>query len=44
MADQQAAMMGFLDCFHVLGWIGFASLLLGLASKPFRSGGGPAAH
>ncbi len=44
MADQQAAMMGFLDCFHVLGWVGFASLLLGLASKPFRSGGGPAAH
>jgi MFS transporter, DHA2 family, multidrug resistance protein len=44
MADQQAAMMGFLDCFHLLGWIGFASMLLGLASKPFRSGGGPATH
>jgi MFS transporter, DHA2 family, multidrug resistance protein len=44
MADQQAAMMGFLDCFHVLGWVALASVLLGLASKPFRSGGGPAAH
>jgi MFS transporter, DHA2 family, multidrug resistance protein len=40
VADQQAAMLGFLDCFHVLGWIAFASLFLGLASKPFRFGGG----
>jgi MFS transporter, DHA2 family, multidrug resistance protein len=40
VADQQAAMLGFLDCFHVLGWIAFASLFLGLASRPFRSGGG----
>ncbi|HEY6308657.1 MAG TPA: DHA2 family efflux MFS transporter permease subunit [Candidatus Angelobacter sp.] len=44
VADQQAAMLGFLDCFHVLGWIAFASVFLGLASKPFRSGGKPAAE
>jgi DHA2 family multidrug resistance protein len=44
IADQQAAMLGFLDCFHVLGWVAFASILLGLASKPFRSGGKPAAE
>jgi len=44
VADQQAAMLGFLDCFHVLGWIGFISILLGLASKPFRSGGSPPSH
>jgi hypothetical protein len=40
VADQQAAMLGFLDCFHVLGWIAFASLILALASKPFRFGPG----
>jgi DHA2 family multidrug resistance protein len=43
-ADRQAAMLGFLDCFHVLGWIAFAGILLGLASKPFRSGGKPSAE
>jgi DHA2 family multidrug resistance protein len=43
-ADRQAAMLGFLDCFHVLGWISCASLLLGLASKAFRSGGQPSAE
>jgi DHA2 family multidrug resistance protein len=37
VADQQAAMLGFLDCFHVLGWVAFATILLGLASKPFRN-------
>jgi MFS transporter, DHA2 family, multidrug resistance protein len=44
IADQQAALLGFLDCFHVLGWIAFVSVFLGLASKPFRSGGKPAAE
>lgn len=44
LADQQAAMLGFLDCFHLLGWIAFASIFLGLASKPFRSGGKPPAE
>jgi DHA2 family multidrug resistance protein len=42
--DRQAAMLGFLDCFYVLGWISLASLLLGLATKPFRSGGKPSAE
>ena len=44
LANQQAAMQGFLDCFHMLGWIAFASIVLGLATKPFRSGGAPSEH
>jgi len=44
IADRQAATLGFLDCFHLLGWVAFVTMLLGLATKPFRTGGGPAAH
>jgi DHA2 family multidrug resistance protein len=39
LAEQQAAMLGFLDCFHALGWISFFSVLLALASRSFRAGG-----
>jgi len=44
LADRQAAMLGFMDCFHVLGWVGFASVILGLATKKFRTGGAPEGH
>src|SRR5262249_56005213 len=44
LANQQAAMQGFLDCFHVLGWVAFATVVLGLATKPFRSGGTATEH
>ena len=42
-ANRQAALMGALDCFHVLGWVSLAFIILALASKPYRSpasGGG----
>jgi DHA2 family multidrug resistance protein len=42
--DRQAAMLGFLDCFQVLGWIACAGILLGLATRPFRAGGKPSAE
>ena len=44
MANQQAAMQGFLDCFHVLGWVAFASIVLGLVTKPFRGAGASTEH
>lgn len=44
IANQQAAFLGSLDCFHVLGWIGIGTMILGLLTKPFRSPGAPAEH
>jgi MFS transporter, DHA2 family, multidrug resistance protein len=44
IANQQAAFLGALDCFHVLGWISIATVVLGLLSKPFRAAGPPAEH
>ncbi len=44
LANQQAALQGFLDCFHALGWVAFASILVGLAIKPFRGIGGTTEH
>src|SRR5262245_4770019 len=44
IANQQAAMLGFLDCFHVLGWIALMSVVFGLMTKAFRSTGPAAEH
>ena len=44
LANQQAAFLGAMDCFRLLGWIMLAGLILGLATKPFRSGAPPAEH
>jgi len=38
LADKQAAFLGTLDCFRVLGWVSMVTLVLALATKPFRSG------
>jgi len=43
-ADQQAAFLGTLDCFRVLGWVALGTLLLALASKPYRSAGPTTEH
>lgn len=43
-ADRQAAFLGSLDCFRVLGWIALFTLLLALAGKPFHSSGPAAEH
>jgi MFS transporter, DHA2 family, multidrug resistance protein len=44
ITNQQAAFLGSLDCFYVLGWIAAATLVLALCSKPFRPGGAAAGH
>jgi hypothetical protein len=44
VANQQAAFLGAIDCFHILGWVAFATMVLALMSKPFRSAGSAAAH
>jgi MFS transporter, DHA2 family, multidrug resistance protein len=44
LANQQAAFLGSMDCFRLLGWIMLAGLILGLATKPFRSGTAPKEH
>jgi len=43
-ANQQAALLASLDCFHVLGWIAMLTVVLALASKPFRSPGASGKH
>ena len=43
-ATQQATFLGALDCFHALGWIALATLILALLTKPFRSGGAGGGH
>jgi len=42
LIQQQAAMLAFLDCFHLLGWIAILTAPLAFLIKPFRPGGGPA--
>ena len=37
IANQQAAFLGSLDCFRVLGWISLVTLVLALFTKPFSS-------
>jgi DHA2 family multidrug resistance protein len=44
LIQRQAAMLGFLDCFYVLGWVAILSSLLVLLIRPFSAGGGGAAH
>src|SRR5260370_17325780 len=44
IANQQAAFLGSLDCFHVLGWIRLVTIILCFLTKPFRSPGAPAEH
>jgi DHA2 family multidrug resistance protein len=44
LANQQAALLGSLDCFHVLGWISLAGIVLALASKAYKSPGAAAGH
>jgi len=44
LANQQAAFLGSLDCFHLLGWVALATLVLALMTKPYRSGGSTEAH
>jgi len=43
-ADQQAALLGTLDCFRMLGWVAMFTLVVALASKPFRNPGPPTEH
>jgi len=43
-ADRQAALLGALDCFRMLGWVAMFTVVVALASKPFRSPGAPAGH
>src|SRR5690242_18197794 len=44
LANQQAAFLGSLDCFYVLGWVALGTLLLALLTKPYRSAGSAGAH
>jgi MFS transporter, DHA2 family, multidrug resistance protein len=44
LIQRQAATLGFLDCFYMLGWVAILAAPLVLLIKPFRPGGGPAAH
>jgi DHA2 family multidrug resistance protein len=44
LANRQAAFLGSLDCFYVLGWVALVTLVLALMTKPYRSGGSAAAH
>jgi MFS transporter, DHA2 family, multidrug resistance protein len=44
IANQHAAFLGALDCFHVLGWISIGIVVVGLLTKPFRTAGAPAEH
>jgi DHA2 family multidrug resistance protein len=44
IANKQAAMLAFLDCFHLLAWIALVGLVLGLATKSYRAAGGSTEH
>jgi MFS transporter, DHA2 family, multidrug resistance protein len=44
LADRQAAFLGALDCFHLLGLVTIATFLVALMTKPYRSGGSTGAH
>jgi DHA2 family multidrug resistance protein len=44
MVQQQANMLGFLDCFWLLGLVAFIGPLLAIFIRKFRQGGSAAAH
>jgi MFS transporter, DHA2 family, multidrug resistance protein len=44
VANQQAAFLGSLDCFYVLGWVALGTLILALMTKPYHSAGSAGAH
>jgi DHA2 family multidrug resistance protein len=44
VVQQQAAILGFLDCFWLLGLVAFIGPLLAIFIRKFQQGGGPAAH
>lgn len=45
MLEAQTRMLGFMDCFHLLGWVTLAAAPLVLLAKHFRAGGkAPAGH
>lgn len=44
VADKNAAMMGFLDCFWLLGLVALVGLALSFFIKKFSGGGAPAGH
>lgn len=43
-ADRSAAMLGFLDCFWLLGWVAVIGFVLSFTIKKFRSGGPAGGH
>jgi DHA2 family multidrug resistance protein len=44
IVQQQAAILGFLDCFWLLGLVAFIGPLLAIFIRKFQQGAGPAAH
>jgi MFS transporter, DHA2 family, multidrug resistance protein len=42
MLQQQASLLGFRDCFHLLGWIALLGIPVALFTRNFRPGGGTA--
>jgi len=44
VVQQQAAILGFFDCFWLLGLVAFIGPLLAIFIRKFQQGGGPAAH
>jgi MFS transporter, DHA2 family, multidrug resistance protein len=44
MLNRNASMMGFLDCFRLLGFVSLIGLALAFAIRKFRSGGAGGAH
>lgn len=44
VVQQQAAILGFLDCFWLLGLVAFIGPLLAIFIRKFNQGGGAAAH
>ncbi len=44
VVQQQATILGFFDCFWLLGLVAFIGPLLAIFIRKFQQGGGPAAH
>ena len=44
VVQQQAPILGFFDCFWLLGLVAFIGPLLAIFIRKFQQGGGPAAH
>jgi DHA2 family multidrug resistance protein len=44
LVNQHATFLGAMDCFRLLGWVMVVGLVLGLATKPFRSAGAGTEH